>query len=41
MKRLNINNVDPFWKEVYKGAMDAAKNYNVALEFNASRFNKR
>ncbi|RKL61979.1 sugar ABC transporter substrate-binding protein [Thermoanaerobacteraceae bacterium SP2] len=33
------NSVDPFWKEVYKGAMDAAKNYNVALEFNAPRFN--
>jgi len=33
------NSVDPFWKEVYKGAADAAKSYNVALEFNAPRFN--
>ncbi|MDI3310533.1 MAG: substrate-binding domain-containing protein [Thermoanaerobacterium sp.] len=33
------NSVDPFWKEVQKGAEDAAKYYNVALEFNAPKFN--
>jgi len=33
------NSVDPFWKEVRMGAMDAAKFYNVAVEFNAPKFN--
>jgi len=33
------NSVDPFWKEVQKGAEDAAKFYNVAVEFNAPKFN--
>lgn len=33
------NSVDPFWKEVMLGAMDAAKYYNVAVEFNAPKFN--
>jgi ribose transport system substrate-binding protein len=33
------NSVDPFWKEVQKGAEDAAKYYNVAVEFNAPKFN--
>lgn len=33
------NSVDPFWKEVKMGAMDAAKYYNVAVEFNAPKFN--
>jgi ribose transport system substrate-binding protein len=33
------NSVDPFWKEVKMGAMDAAKRYNVAIEFNAPKFN--
>lgn len=33
------NSVDPFWKEAQKGAEDAAKYYNVAVEFNAPKFN--
>lgn len=33
------NSVDPFWKEVRQGAEDAAKDYNVVVEFNAPRFN--
>lgn len=33
------NSVDPFWMEVRRGAQDAAKQYRVALEFNAPRFN--
>lgn len=33
------NSVDPFWEEVRKGAMEAAKDYNVVLEFNSPRFN--
>lgn len=33
------NSVDPFWKEIKMGAMEAAKYYNVALEFNAPKFN--
>jgi ribose transport system substrate-binding protein len=33
------NSVDPFWKEVRLGIEGAAKHYNVAVEFNAPRFN--
>lgn len=33
------NSVDPFWKEVRRGIEDAAKYYNVVVEFNAPRFN--
>lgn len=33
------NSVDPFWKEVIKGAEVAAKDYNVVIEFCAPRFN--
>ncbi len=33
------NLVDPFWKEIRLGAENAAKDYNVAVEFNAPRFN--
>ncbi|KRQ86368.1 D-allose-binding periplasmic protein precursor [Caloramator mitchellensis] len=35
------NSVDPFWKEVIKGAEVAAKDYNVVIEFCAPRFNDR
>lgn len=33
------NSVDPFWKEIRQGIEDAAKDYNVVIEFNAPRFN--
>jgi len=33
------NSVDPFWDEVKRGIEDAAHQYNVAVEFNAPRFN--
>lgn len=33
------NSVDPFWKEVYRGALDSANENNIALEFKAPRFN--
>ncbi|MDK2918731.1 MAG: hypothetical protein PWQ37_1464 [Candidatus Petromonas sp.] len=33
------NSVDPFWKEVKQGIESAAKDYGVAVEFNAPRFN--
>jgi ribose transport system substrate-binding protein len=33
------NSVDPFWKEVKHGIESAAKEYKVAVEFNAPRFN--
>ncbi|SCY37033.1 sugar-binding protein [Alkaliphilus peptidifermentans] len=33
------NSVDPFWKEVRRGVTNAAKDYNVVVEFNAPRFN--
>ncbi|WP_084667187.1 sugar-binding protein [Thermanaeromonas toyohensis] len=33
------NSVDPFWREVYRGASEAASLYNLALEFSAPRFN--
>ena len=33
------NSVDPFWKEVIKGAEVAAKDLNVVIEFCAPRFN--
>ena len=33
------NSVDPFWKEIKKGVEDAANKLNVAVEFNAPRFN--
>lgn len=32
------NTDDPFWQSVRKGAMDAAKELNVAIEFNGPRF---
>lgn len=33
------NSVDPVWKEVRQGIESAAKEYNVAVEFNSPRFN--
>ncbi|RKD33177.1 substrate-binding domain-containing protein [Thermohalobacter berrensis] len=33
------NSVDPFWREVRLGVEDAAKDYNVVVEFNAPKFN--
>lgn len=33
------NSVDPFWKEVRSGMEAAAKEYKVAVEFSAPRFN--
>ena len=32
------NTDDPFWQSVRKGAFDAAKEFNVAVEFNGPRF---
>jgi len=33
------NSVDPFWKEVKQGVEEAARDFKVAVEFNAPRFN--
>lgn len=33
------NSVDPFWKEIRHGIEDAARDYNVVVEFNSPRFN--
>ncbi|MCL4516430.1 MAG: substrate-binding domain-containing protein [Firmicutes bacterium] len=33
------NSVDPFWKEVRRGVEVAARDYHVAVEFTAPRFN--
>ncbi|GAB6087067.1 substrate-binding domain-containing protein [Alkaliphilus crotonatoxidans] len=33
------NSVDPYWKEIRRGVEDAAKDYNVVVEFNSPRFN--
>lgn len=33
------NSVDPFWKEVTLGVEEAAKDFNVVVEYNAPRFN--
>ncbi|SHK36783.1 sugar-binding protein [Paramaledivibacter caminithermalis] len=33
------NSVDPFWKSVKQGAEKAAKDFNIAIEFYAPRFN--
>ncbi len=33
------NSVDPFWQDVRQGALDAAKDSNVAIEFRAPQFN--
>jgi len=33
------NSVDPFWREVKRGVTNAAKEYNVVVEFTAPRFN--
>jgi len=33
------NSVDPYWKEMQQGVNDASQYYNVAVEFNAPRFN--
>lgn len=33
------NSVDPFWQDVRRGAQDAAKALNVAIEFRAPQFN--
>lgn len=35
------NSVDPFWNEIKKGAEDAAKDYNVAVEFKFPKFTNK
>jgi len=36
---ISQNSVDPFWLEIKRGIEKAAKQFNVAVEFNAPRFN--
>ena len=35
------NSVDPFWNEIKKGAEDAARDYNVAVEFKFPKFTSK